>query len=149
MAHPSATKKITTFLRSYAYCFLLFLICVKCWCLRCSPRLTSPKFCSLFLISSGIKNPVRVLSRRQVMGLVLGWRGLVALHGWPPDPRTEAWRRPLGFSSAWSSVCLFCNVTVLSFLTVVAWTWLLNLPLMKIAEVTVMQCTWQMLQNMC
>lgn len=50
--------------------------------------------------------------------------------------------QPLDFSSAWSSACVFCNMTVLNFLIAIAWCWLLNLPLMKIAEVTVMKCTW-------
>lgn len=71
---------------------------------------------------------------------VIKW--LASLSGWLPDPRTEAVCQPLDLSSAWSSACVFCNMAVLNFLTVIAWSWLLNLPLMKIAEVTVMKCLW-------
>jgi len=74
-------------------------------------------------------------------GLVPGWLGLLPLSGWLPDPRTEAVHQPLGFSFAWSSAHVFRNMTVLSFLAGIACSWLLNRPLVEIAEVAVMRRT--------
>lgn len=51
-------------------------------------------------------------------------------------------RQPLDLSSACSSALVLCNMTVLNFLIAIEWSWLLNLPVTKIAEVTVMECTW-------